>query len=330
MTNLAPHLTTFLQQHLPNERRFSHHTVESYTDCFRLFVLYAAQQTKTRPCVLTVEQLTVTRVVAFLKFLEKDRNNSVSTRNIRLAAIKTFFRYLEYRVPNCLDLALQVRAIPQKRADKPLIDWLDRTEMQAILDAPDTARVAGLRDRAMLHLCYAAALRVSELTTATLDSLSGPRLESIRIMGKGRRERELPLWKETKTALHEWLDVRPSVNNRYLFLSARGRALSADGFTYILKQHVATAAQAVSSIKDKRVTPHVIRHSTAMTVLDATRDVRKISLWLGHADLKTTEVYLRASPAEKLQILATNAPPSIRPGSFPGAKDELMRVLGGK
>ena len=135
----------------------------------------------------------------------------------------TSFRYLEYRVPSCLDLALQVSAIPQKQADKPLIDWLDGNEMQAILDAPDTGTVAGLRDRAMLYVCYAAGLRVSELTALTLDSLSGPQLEYIRIMGKGRRERELPLWKETKSVLNEWLDVRPAVNNRYLFLNARGR-----------------------------------------------------------------------------------------------------------
>ena len=202
--------------------------------------------------------------------------------------------------------------------------------MQAILDAPDTATVAGLRDRAMLHLCYAAGLRVSELTGLTLDSLSGPQLEGIRILGKGRRDRELPLWKETKAVLNEWLDVRPPVNNRYLFLNARGRVMSPDGFAYILSQHVARAMLAVPSLKTKRVTPHVIRHSTAMTILHATGDVRKVSIWLGHADLKTTEVYLHASPAEKLEILAVNAPPSIRPGAFPGAKDSLISILGGK
>ena len=330
MTDLAPHLAAFLRQYLPNERRFSRHTVQSYTECFRLLVLYAAEKTGARPCVLKIEHLTVALLVAFLESLEKDRKNSVGTRNIRLAAIKSFFRYLEYRVPSCLDLALQVRAIPQKRADKPLIDWLDRTEMQAILDAPDTATVAGLRDRAMLHLCYAAGLRVSELIGLTLDSLSGPQLETVRILGKGRRERELPLWKETKSVLNEWLDVRPPVNNRYLFLNARGQAMSPDGFAYILDQHVATATRALPSLKTKRVTPHVIRHSTAMTILHATGDIRKVSIWLGHADLKTTEAYLRASPAEKLEILETNAPPSIRPGTFPDARDSLMRILGGK
>ena len=300
MTNLAPHLTTFLQEHLPRERNFSRHTIQSYTECFKLLVLYAAKQLKIRPCTLTVEHFTVPLLVAFLESLEKDRNNSVGTRNIRLAAIKSFFRYLEYRVPGCLDLALQVRAIPQKRADKPLIDWLDSVEMQAILDAPDTTTVAGLRDRAMLYVCYAAGLRVSELTALTLDSLSNPQLETIRILGKGRRERELPLWTEVKTVLQQWLDVRPPVNNRYLFLNARGRAMSPDGFAYRLDLHVATAAKSMPSLNDKRITPHVIRHATAMGILHATGDIRSVSLWLGHADVKTTEVYLRARPAEKL------------------------------
>ena len=330
MTDLAPHLTGFLQEYLPNDRRFSRHTVQSYTDCFRLLVLYAAGQTQTRPCALTVEQLTPARVLAFLESLEKDRHNSVGTRNIRLAAIKSFFRYLEYRVPSCLNLALQVRAIPQKRAEKPLIDWLDGTEMQPILDAPDTVTVAGLRDRAMLHLCYAAGLRVSELTTLALDSLSSPGLEYVRILGKGRRERELPLWNETKSVLNEWLDVRPTVKNQYLFLNARGRPMSPDGFAYILKKHVATATRKLPSLKNKRVTPHVIRHSSAMMILHATGDIRKVSLWLGHDNLKSTEVYLRASPAEKLEILQANAPPSIRRGAFPGARDSLMSMLGAK
>ena len=130
--------------------------------------------------------------------------------------------------------------------------------MQAILDAPDVRTVAGLRDRAMLHLCYAAGLRVSELTALTLDSLSSPELDSIRIMGKGRRERELPLWKETRTALREWLDVRPQANNRTLFLNARGWAMSPDGFAYCLNLHVASATRHVPSLNAKRVTPHVI------------------------------------------------------------------------
>ena len=330
MTDLAPHLGAFLKQHLPNVRRCSQHTVQSYTECFRLLVLYAAERLDVRPCMLQIEHFTVALLLTFLESLEKERNNSVGTRNVRLAAIKSFFRYLEYHVPSCLDLALQVRAIPQKTADKPLIDWLDRTEMQALLDAPDPATVTGLRDRAMLHLCYAAGLRVSELTSLTLDSLSSPQIETIRIVGKGRHERGLPMWRETKTVLNQWLDVRPPVTNRTMFLNARGRAMSTDGFAYVLRQHAATAARTVPSIGTKRVTPHVLRHSAAMAILHATGDIRKVSLWLGHADLRTTEMYVRASPAEKLDILNVNTPPSIRPGNFPGVRDSLMELLGGK
>ena len=243
MTNLAPHLSAFLQVHLPSERRFSPHTLLSYTECFRLLVVFMSERLGIRPCNLTIEHFTVTLLTAFLEHLETDRKNGVGTRNVRLAAIKSFYRYLECRVPGCLDLALQVRAIPAKTADRPLVDWLGQTEIQAILDAPDPSTRPGLRDRAMLHLCYAAGLRVSELTTLTLDSLSGPGLETVRIMGKGRRERELPLWKETRTVLDHWLAVRPAVRSRHLFLNARGGAMSTDGFSYILKRHVATAAR---------------------------------------------------------------------------------------
>lgn len=330
MTDLAPHLTAFLQNHLPGERRLSRHTVQSYTECFRLLVLYASKSLQIRPYRLMIEHFTIALLIDFLEFLETDRKNSVGTRNVRLAAIKAFFRYLEFRVPECLDLALQVRAIPHKRADKPLINWLDQAEMQAILDAPDGRTVAGLRDRAMLHLCYAAGLRVSELTALTLDSLSPPQLESVRVVGKGRRERELPLWRETRTILREWLDVRPQVNNQYLFLNSRGWAMSPDGFAYRLNLHVASAKRHVPSLDAKRVTPHVIRHSSAMMILRATGDVRKVALWLGHASIKSTEAYLRASPAEKLEILKASTPPSIRPGAFPRAQDRLMRLLNGK
>ena len=330
MTDLAPHLSAFLQVYLPNERRVSLHTLQSYTECFRLLVVFASERLGIRPCNLAVEHFTVTLLTAFLEYLQTDRKNRISTHNVRLAAIKSFYRYLEYQVPGCLDLALQVRAIPAKIADKPLIDWLEKTEIQAILDAPDPSTHSGLRDRAMLHLCYAAGLRVSELTTLTLDSLSGPGLATVRIMGKGRRERELPLWKETRTVLDQWLTVRPAVGSRSLFLNARGGAMSSDGFSYILRRHVATAAKAVPSIRGKRVTPHGLRHSAAMAVLHATGDIRKVSLWLGHAALASTEIYLHANPVEKLEILKATAPPSIRPGIFPGVSDTLMDLLKGK
>ena len=329
MTDLAPHLGHYLKAHLLNERKCSHHTVRNYTDCFRMFVVFAAEHYRIRPCKLQIEHLSVSVVLEFLDCLEHNRNNTASSRNIRLAAIKSFFRYLEYRLVSCLDQARQIRAIPQKRAEKPLIDWLDRDEIQAVLNAPCAMTTAAVRDRAMLHVCYTAALRVSELVALSLDSFSNSDRPSLRVLGKGRRMRELPLWRETVELLDHWLAVRPQVNNQWLFLNARGRQLSADGFTYILGRHVETATDVAPSLRDKKVTPHVLRHSCAMAILHATKDVRKVSLWLGHEHLKTTEVYLRASPAEKIQILQSGESPSIKPGNFTGVQDELLKMLSG-
>lgn len=331
MTKLAPHLTFFLGKHLPTERNYSPHTVQSYTECFRLLVSYASAHTSVRPCALNIEHLTVQLVIEFLEYLEQSRANTVATRNIRLATIKSFFRYLEYRVPSCLDLAMHIRAIRPKRASQPLIDWLEPIEVQAIVEATANNTAAGLRDRAMLHLCYAAALRVSELVTLSLDSFSCPRMETIQIMGKGRRQRIIPLWQNTREHLQNWLHLRPATaTNRLLFLNARGHPLSTDGFTYILNRHVITAAKTVPSLNDKHITPHVLRHSSAIAVLRATKDIRKVSLWLGHANIQTTEMYLRANLNTKLEILGTNLPASLEPGSFSEVEDELMRFLIGR
>jgi len=330
MTDLAPHLGTYLQQYLPNSRHFSPHTVQSYTDCFRLLVLYVSAQQNIRPCKLKIEHLSATVVMDFLEFLETERDNAVSTRNIRLAAIKSFFRYLEYREPGCLEIALQIQAIPQKRAKKPLIDWLDSHEMQAILDSPSTVCAFGLRDRAMLYLCYGAALRVSELVSLRMDNFPTQQMDVVRITGKGGRERELPLWEQTQSALQDWLQVRPVPNHCFVFFNTKGQALSSEGFAYILKQHVATATQSCQSLKSKHVTPHVLRHSAAIAVLRSTRDVRKVGLWLGHSDVKTTETYLRVNLAEKQEILSIMTPPSLKPGNFEGVSDKLMKLLGGK
>ena len=326
MTALAPHLATFLQTHLPHERRASPHTCEAYADSFRLLVCFAAARLRTTPSRLAIEQLDPPLVLAFLEHIEEARGNSARTRNARLAAIHSFFRFLEYRVPSCLDQARRVRAIPMKKADEARVSHLTRAEMQALLDAPNPRQVAGIRDRAMLHLAFAAGLRVSELVSLRLDQIDRQTVASIHVMGKGRRERVLPLWKETTAALKAWLAVRPASGDAELFLNATGRAMTRSGFEYILAKHVATAAQNLPSIAAKRVTPHVLRHTCAMHTLQATRDVRKVSLWLGHASLQSTEIYLRADPTEKLEALAAMAPPSLRPGRF-RAPDKLLAML---
>ena len=195
-----------------------------------------------------------------------------------------------------------------------------------LLDAPDTSIASGIRDRAMLHLSFAAGMRVSELVGLRLDQIDRQGQSSVHIIGKRRRERVLPLWKETAAAVKAWLKVRPASTAPELFLNARGQAMTRSGFEYILAKHVVTAARGAPSIAAKRVSPHVLRHTCAMHTLQATRDVRKVSLWLGHASLQSTEVYLRADPTEKLEALSGMTPPTLKPGRF-RAPDKLMAML---
>ena len=327
MTDLAPHLGAFLRDYLPRDRNASRHTVQSYAASLKLLVIFVARRLGVRPCTFEIETLTAQLILDFLDSLESERENSTATRNVRLAAIKSFFRYLEYRSPSCLDLSGQVHAIPKKRFDQKLVDWLERDELQAILDAPDIRTAVGVRDRAMLHLAYAAGLRVSELTGLQLDSLSQPRIDSVRVMGKGRHERVLPLWKETRSTVVDWLKIRPSVEDSHLFLNARGTGIGRHGFARRLSLHAAEAARKVPSIAGKRITPHCLRHSCAVHTLEATRDIRQVSLWLGHASLQSTEIYLRVSPVEKLELLEARVPPSIKKGVFDGARDSLLALL---
>jgi site-specific recombinase XerD len=327
MTSLAPHLSGFLREHLPKERRASQHTCEAYAQSFQLLLGFAANRLKIKPSKIEIERLDAPLILAFLEHLEKKRGNSIRTRNARLAAINSFFRFLEYRVPSCLDQARRIHAIPMKKTDQALVDYLARDELQALLHAPDTSTVSGIRDRAMLHLAFAAGMRVSELVGLRLDQIDRQGLATVHIVGKGRRERVLPLWKETAVAVKAWLKVRPVSTAPELFLNVRGQAMTRSGFEYILAKHVTTASRVAPSVASKRVSPHVLRHTCAMHTLQATRDVRKVSLWLGHASLQSTEVYLRADPTEKLEALNAMTPPTLKPGRF-RAPDKLLAMLG--
>jgi site-specific recombinase XerD len=273
-----------------------------------------------------IEQLDVPLVLAFLDELESQRGNSARTRNARLATIRSFARFLEYRVPSCLQQIRGLLAIPTKRTDEKLVSYLTPHEMQAILDAPDPRSRDGVRDRAMLHIAFAAGLRVSELVGLRLDDVTLQPQPAIHVMGKGRRERTLPLWKTTAKALRAWLAVRGSAPCPEMFLNARGAPLTRDGFEYILAKHAAVAAASAPSIKRKRVSPHVLRHSCAMHTLEATRDIRKVALWLGHASVQTTEIYVRTDPTEKLKAIDAVIPPTLRRGRFQ-APDKLLEAL---
>lgn len=328
-TSIAPHITSFLRQRLPIERGASPHTCDSYAYAFQLLFSFLSNRLKTSPSELHLEQIDAPAVVAFLDHLEAERGNTSSSRNVRLGAIKSFMRYVEYRVPSALEQVRRVLAIPAKRADTRLIAHLSVDEMQAVLDAPDPTTREGIRDRAMLHLGFAAGLRVSELVGIQLRDVSLQPTPTILVRGKGRRERALPLWKETASALRAWLALRGEALVPELFLNAREQNLTRAGFEYILRKHVKTASCRCPTLLQRRVSPHVLRHTCAMTTLKATGDLRKVSLWLGHASMQTTEVYVRADPTEKLEILAATSIPRLRKGSF-RPPDKIIALLKGQ
>jgi integrase/recombinase XerD len=326
MTAIAPHITAFLREHLPIQRGASVHTCDSYAYAFQLLFQFASQRLKVKPSELQLEQIDAVLIMAFLEQIETGRGNSASSRNVRLAAIKSFMRFCEYRVPSILEQSRRVLAIPLKRTDQPLVGHLSMIEIQAILNAPDVHTRLGIRDRAMMHLCFSAALRVSELVGLPLTALTLQPTPSIRVLGKGRKERALPLWKQTAVDLRAWLALRGAALAPELFLNARDEPMTRSGFEYVLLKHAQTAFESCPSLRDKRIHPHVLRHSCALMILQATGDLRKVSLWLGHAHLQTTEIYLRADPTEKLEAIEAVMPPDLKRGRF-RAPDKLIALL---
>lgn len=326
MTPIAPLVSSFLREHMPIEQGCSPYTCETYAHAFRLLFIFASKRLGIRPSQICLEQIDAALILDFLAHIEEERGNCVTTRNGRLAAVKAFIRYVEFRVPSALAQARQIRAIPTKRHDQALVRHLTMEEVRAILNAPNLTTRLGVRDRAMLHLCFAAGLRVSELVGLLLENLSMQRMPSIRVLGKGRKERSLPLWKETATDLRAWLAVRGKLPVPELFVNAEASAMTRAGFEYVLDKHVSTATKSCPSLKGRSVSPHQLRHSCAVIMLKATRDIRKVALWLGHADIRTTEMYLKVDPSEKLEAVEAVLPLGLRRGRFK-APDALIASL---
>jgi integrase/recombinase XerD len=290
MTPIAPQISALLRERLPHQGGASAHTWTSDAYSFQWLFPFASQRCGVRPAELSLEQIDASRVMDFFAALETERHNSPTTRHARLAAIKSFLHFLEYRVPALLEQIRRVLAIPAKKTAQSLIQHLSVPEMPAILHVPDRRTRAGIRDRAMLQGCFAAGLRVSELLTLPLTALTWPPPPTIHIQGKGRRHRALPLWQQTAEDVRAWLAVRGDVAMPELFLRTHGRAMTRVGFTHLLRTYVQRAAQDCPSLHGKHVSPHVLRHTCAMMMYQATGDLRKVSLWLGHADMQATEV----------------------------------------
>lgn len=327
MTPLAPHLTAWFLERLPAEQCMSPHTIDSYATAFRLLLTFTAARVHTQPADLAFEHLDAAVVLAFLEHIQSERKNGGRTRNARLAAIKSFMKFMQYRVPSGLDQVRRVLGIPKQRVDMPLVGHLETDQVKAVLGAPDATSREGARDRAFLLLAVTGGLRVSELVGLRIDQIEfRDRYLDIRLRGKGRRERALTLWKEVADAMRAWLAIRGSVRTPEVFVNARGAALTRSGARYILKKHVDAAAAECPSLANKRVSPHILRHTCAMNTLRATRDIRKVALWLGHATIQSTEMYLNSDPAEKLETLEAVVPPTLKRGTF-SPPDRLLELL---
>jgi len=330
MTPVAPHITTWLRRRLPAERGASPHTCDSYAYAFQLLFGFAAERLGVPPSDLAFEHLDAPLVLAFLEHLQRDRRNGAGSRNVRLAAIKSFMRFMEYREPAALEQIRRVLAIPAHRLDIRQARHLAPDQVQALLDVPEPTTPDGLRDRALLHVAVTGGLRVSELVGIRVDDLTfrGNYLD-LRVRGKGRKERALTLWKAVADSVRAWLAVRGAVPVPEVFVNTRGAALTRSGAAWILRKHVQSAAVKCPSLAGKPVSPHVLRHTCAINTLQATRDIRKVALWLGHASIQTTEIYLQVDPAEKLEMLEAVVPPSLRKGTF-SPPDRLLASLRGR
>lgn len=305
---LAGPLQAFFTERLQRQRRASEHTIAAYRDAFRLLLGFAQQRLGKSPSSLLVTDIDAELVAAFLDHLEKVRGNSVRTRNARLAAIRSLFKFVALQEPSVSATCQRVLAIPTKKADRKIITSLTRPEVEALLAAPDRGTWLGRRNHAILYVLVQTGLRVSELCGLRGEDIELGHGAHVRCHGKGRKERCTPLTGEAVKVLRAWLRERDGKAAEPAFPSRRGTALSRDAVERLVSKHTEHAARSCPSLRGKRVTPHVLRHTTAVTLLQAGVDRAVIALWLGHEGIETTQMYLDADLSTKERALARTAP----------------------
>jgi site-specific recombinase XerD len=326
MTALAPTLEAFFAGRLVNEKGASQHTIAAYRDTFRLLLSFAQRRTGKQPCKLEIEDLDAPLISAFLDHLEQDRGNGPRTRNARLAAIHSLFRFAALRHPEHAALISQVLAVPTKRFDRAIVTYLTKEEADALIAAPDQSRWIGRRDHALLTLAIQTGARVSELTALRCQDVHlgvGPHVQ---IAGKGRKQRATPLTKHTVAALREWMQERAGQPDQPLFPTSRGRALSRDAIALLVAKHANAATHGCPTQHNKTVSPHTLRHTAAMNLLHAGVDSTVIALWLGHESVEATQIYLHADMQIKERALARTTPPNSTPGRY-RPPDTLLAFL---
>lgn len=328
MTPLAPLLQAFFTERLAKERQASPHTISAYKTTFSLLLRFARDQLGTAPSDIRLDELSPPLISSFLQHLEADRSNCVRTRNARLAAIHSFFRYIAVLVPDHADQVRRVLDIPHKRFDRRLVDFLTRPELEALLAAPDRTTWIGRRDHALLLLAIQTGLRASELANLSIDQIIPGTHPLIRCIGKGRKERCIPLTRQAIDVLRAWLKERQGAPNDPVFPSYRRGPLSLDALEKLVKKHAATAAEACPSLRHKRVTPHVLRHTAAMQLRHAGVDLSVIALWLGHESIETTQIYLDADLESREAAVSRLAPVHNGYRRY-RASDDLLAFLTG-
>lgn len=306
--DLAHLIEGFFLERLLSERRVSQHTVASYRDTFRLLFRFIQERFKRAPSELTLDDLSAECVTAFLRNLEEAHGSSARSRNQRLAGIRSFFHYLAYKIPQKSGLIQQVLAIPSKRHERILIDFLNHDEIQSLLASPDQKSWIGRRDHLLLSLAIQSGLRLSELTALCWSNITFGRGSHVRVIGKGRKERVVPLPRELSAALASWHSLGKPPAQTPVFCTRQGGKLSADAVQRLLRKYILIAKQRCPSLAKKRISPHVLRHTTAMRLLQSGVGAPIIALWLGHESVETTQIYFNADLQMKEKVLKKTRP----------------------
>lgn len=324
--SLSALIQRFFTDRLYNQLEASSHTIASYRDTFRLLLTFAGEQTGKSPTALQMEDLNAELIGVFLEQIETVRKNSARSRNTRLAAIRSFFRFVALQEPAYLHHCQRILSMPSKRYVRRGVEFLNAEEMQALLNAPDCSTWVGRRDHAVLTLALQTGLRVSELVRLQCRDVVLATGAHVRCEGKGRKQRATPLRRETVTVLAKWLKERRGQAEDVLFPTQRGDEMSRDALEHLVKRHIKTAARGCSSLVGRRVSPHVLRHSTAMDLLHHGIDQAVIALWLGHESVETTQAYIHADIKLKEKALAKMTSPSLQADRYK-PDDQLLRFL---
>jgi len=319
-------LERFFTQRLMQQRQASPHTISSYRDTFRQFLKFTEQRLHKTPSGLNFQEIDAPLITAFLDHLEKHQGVSTRSRNLRLTALHSFFRFAAFEVPTHSAQIQRVLAIPSKRFTRTLVPFLTRPEVDALLAAPDQRTWYGRRDHAFMLLAVQTGLRLSEMRSLRRQDLILGAGAHVHVIGKGRKERCTPIARSTRAVLKAWLREPPRGDEDILFPNARGKRFTVHGVQYLLNKHRTTASRVCPSLKQKRVTVHRLRHTVAMDLLQQGVDRSVIALWLGHEHVETTQIYLEATLAMKEKALAKISPPQGRRGRYkPG--DRLLAFL---